>query len=170
MKYSILFFTCFWFHFALASNPVHDIHVSVTEIRWNPSSTSFEASIKLFIDDLESAMVKDNMPGLNIGTPKESANADQDIATYLEQHFHIVMDGITLPVEFVGKEITEDYKAVWCYVEFPGLKSPKQCSISNDLLFELYDDQRSIMDIRMSTTHKAYTIFEPGKSTWSYTF
>ena len=148
----------------------HDIHVSVTEVKWNAESTSFEVSVKIFIDDLESALAKDNITELRIGTPKESVGVDSIITDYLDKHLHISLDGIQLPSQFVGKETTEDYKAIWCYVEYPGLKDPKKCTISNDILFELYDDQRSIMDIRMNAEHKAYTIFEPGKSTWSYTF
>jgi len=107
---------------------------------------------------------------LNIGTPKEVAGVVELLNQYLDRHFHITMDGIQLPSQWIGKETTEDYKAIWCYLEYPGTKDPGKCTISNDILFELYDDQRSIMDIRMTSADKAYTIMEPGKSTWSYTF
>jgi hypothetical protein len=149
----------------------HDIHVSVSEVTWKAQSSSFEVSVKIFIDDLETALVKEGQgTGLQIGTEKESAKAEDIIAAYLEKHFHITMDGIQLPAEWVGKETTEDFMAIWCYITYPAIKDPKKCTISNDIMFELYDDQRSIMDIRMTSTHKAYTIFEPGKSSWSYTF
>lgn len=172
MKFSLLLLSllcCAWSHNAKAYSD-HDIHVSVTEVKWNAESTSFEVSIKIFIDDLELALAKGNLSGLHIGTPKESATVNDILTTYLEKHFHISLDGIQLPLQFVGKETTEDFKAIWCYVEYPGTKGPKQCTIANDILFELYDDQRSIMDISMTPEHKAYTILEPGKSTWSYTF
>jgi hypothetical protein len=167
-----LFSLCFFIvaPFVLQANHDHDIHVSMSEVRWNEESSSFEVSIKLFIDDFETALAKQNLTGLNIGTEKESANANQAITDYLEKHFRITLDGANLDAQFLGKETTEDYKAIWCYVEFPGTKNPKQCRMYNDLLFEVYDDQRSIMDIRMNSTHKAYTILEPGKNTWSYTF
>ena len=148
----------------------HDLHASVAEVKWNAESTSFEVSIKIFIDDLEKALSRDQIAGLQIGTPKESAEANDIIIAYLEKHFHISLDGIRLPSQFVGKETTEDFQAIWCYVEYPGLKDPKKCMVSNDILFDLFDDQRNIMDIRMTPTDKAYIILEPGKSTWSYTF
>jgi hypothetical protein len=148
----------------------HDLHASVTEVKWNAESTSFEVSIKIFIDDLEASLSRDNISGLNIGTEKESAGANDIITGYLDKHFKISLDGIQLPSQFVGKETTDDFKAIWCYVEYPGLKDPKKCLVSNDILFELYDDQRSIMDIRMNSTDKTYIILEPGQSTWSYTF
>ena len=173
MKFSLLFI-CFlsggFIHHASAYGD-HDIHISVSEVTWKSESASFEVSIKIFIDDLETGLMKAGQgTGLKIGTEKESAKSDDIITAYLDKHFHINMDGIQLPVEWVGKETTEDYKAIWCYISYPGIRDPKKCTISNDILFEIYDDQRSIMDIRMTSTHKAYTIFEPGKSSWSYTF
>lgn len=161
---------CFLSSALARAEGAHDIHVCISEIRWNRESASFEVSIKIFIDDLEKALAADHKAGLHIGTPKESPDAEKAITDYLEQHFHITLDDIRLPPEFVGKETTEDYQAIWCYIEYPGIKSPKSCTISNDILFDFYSDQRNIMDIRMSETQKAYTIFEPGRSSWSYTF
>ncbi len=166
----LILFSCVVLPCGAKANSDHDIHVSVTEVKWNAETASFEVSIKIFIDDLESALLKDNISGLYIGTSKESDQANDHIVAYLNKHFQISLDGIRLPAQFIGKEMTEDYKAIWCYVEYPGVRDPKKCTVSNDILFEVYDDQRSIMDIRMTETDKVYTILEPGKSTWSYTF
>jgi hypothetical protein len=172
VKFSLLLisFLCGVFPRHIKTYGDHPIHVSVTEVKWNATSSTFEASVKIFIDDLESSLMKEKVSGLHIGTEKEADGADDIILNYLNEHFLISMDGIRLPAQWVGKEISDDYAAIWCYVEFPGIKNPKACTISNDILFELYDDQRSIMDITMSSADKVYTIFEPGKSSWSYTF
>lgn len=155
----------------VSADNAHDMHVSVCEIRWNEESGAFEVSIKVFIDDLERALTKDGAPGLFIGTPKEAKEADDFIARYLGKHFKIDIDGKGLSPEFMGKEISEDFLAVWCYVQFSAeVSHAKKCTLSNDILLEMYDDQRNIMDIRMSKTQKEYTIFQPGQSTWSYTF
>jgi hypothetical protein len=149
----------------------HDIHVSLCELRWNQDSGIFEVSLKVFIDDLESALGKQGITGLFIGTPKETKEANGRIAEYLRKHFMINIDGAALTPEFLGKEVSEDYLAVWCYFQFSAdLGQARKCTISNDVLLELYDDQRNIMDIRMDETNKAYTIFQPGNHTWSYTF
>ena len=155
---------------SLRANHDHDIHLSLSEIRWNETTSSFEVSIKIFIDDFELALSKENITGLHIGTTKESADANKHIINYLDRHFRISLDGKNLSGQFLGKETTEDFQDIWCYVEFPGTKNPKQCRMVNDIFFELYDDQRSIMDIRMNSTHKAYTMLDPDKPSWSYTF
>jgi hypothetical protein len=155
----------------VSAGNAHDMHISVCELRWNESTGAFEVSIKIFIDDLERALAKEGAPGLFIGTPKESGAADHYVADYLQKHFIIDIDGTRLTAELVGKEVSEDFLAVWCYVEFSAeLSHARKCTLSNDILLDMFEDQRNIMDIRMSTTHKDYTIFQPGRSTWSYTF
>jgi hypothetical protein len=155
---------------ALANND-HDIHLSLCELRYNELSSTFEVSIKIFIDDLETAIGKENHSALRIGTQNEAPEADELIASYLSKNFSIDIDGVKLKGSFLGKELTDDMLAVWCYVEFPVKKSqPQKCVLSNNILFEIYDDQRNIMDIRMSRSHKDYTIFERGRNTWSYTY
>lgn len=150
----------------------HDIHLSMSEIRFNEATSSFEVAIKIFIDDLELAIEKqEHVTGLKIGTEKEASGADQYISAYLERHFSITIDGVKLTPDFLGKEVTDDLLAVWCYVEFPQKASTaRSCVLSNNILLEVYQDQRNIMDIQMSKSHKDYAILERGKDTWSYTY
>jgi hypothetical protein len=166
---AIVLFT--WSSWAsLVAHDDHDIHVCLSEVRWNASTSSFEASVKVFIDDLELALSKHGAANLFIGTEKESAAADSHIEQYLDKHFRMTINGAAVLGNFIGKELAEDKMAIWCYIEFPVSKTPQNCSIANDVFFELYDDQRNILEARMSTSHKAYTILEPDKRTWSYTF
>jgi len=149
----------------------HDIHLSLCELRYNEQSAAFEVAIKIFIDDLETAIGKEGITKLGIGTSKEGPLVDEYISAYLDKNFTIEIDGIKLKASFVGKELTDDMLAVWCYVEYPvQKKQPQKCILTNRVLFEIYDDQRNIMDIKMNKSHKDYTIFERGSSSWSYTY
>lgn len=172
LKAILLIFICSIASRATAfGNKDHDIHLSICELRYNEQSLSFEVSIKIFIDDLETAIGKEGASQLRIGTKNEVPEADEMITSYLNKNFTIDIDGVKLQASFLGKELTEDMLAVWCYVEYPANKSqPQKCILSNRILFEVYDDQRNIMDIRMNKSHKDYTIFERGRNTWSYTY
>jgi len=141
------------------------------ELRFNKESSSFEVAIKIFIDDLEVAIKKEGYPALNLGSNKENELAEEHLASYLDKYFSIEIDGKKWTPHFVGKEISEDFQAVWCYVEYSGdISKAQKCTLTNRILLDIYSDQRNIMDIRMSKSHKAYTILEPGRSSWSYTF
>jgi hypothetical protein len=159
------------FSFKASGFTPHDIHISVCELRYNESTDAFEVSLKIFIDDLELALARDGVTGLGIGTPKELPAANDKIAAYLSKHFKIQLGGQVLSHEFLGKEISEDYLAVWCYIQLKANPAAgQQCSVTNDILFEMYDDQKTLMDVRMTKTHKEYVILQPDKATWNYTY
>ena len=144
--------------------------MTLCELRYNEASASFEIAIKIFIDDLELAIQKEGKKDFRVGSKNDDAIVDEPIASYINKFFFIEIDGIRLQGDFLGKEITEDHLAVWCYIEIPVQKPGKKMVMSNSILMELYNDQRNIMDIKMSKSHKDYTIFEKGKNTWTYTY
>jgi hypothetical protein len=161
--------------YIITSSPLidkaHDVHISMCELRFNEETSTFQVSLKIFIDDLEVALKKEGLPSLSLGTPKENADANEIITSYLDKYFKIEMDGKKLPLRFDGKEISEDFQAVWCYLEFKDeLTHPRMCKLTNNILLDIFSDQRNIMDIKMNKSHKAYTILSPGQNTWTYTF
>lgn len=164
-----IFYICAPFY--VWAKDAHDIHICLTELKFNETSSSFQVSIKIFIDDLELTLSKEGTSGLFLGTPKESGDADEFIEGYLNKHFKIDIDGEPLEMVFLGKEVSEDLQAIWCYVEFTAQPMHgKKCTLSNDILFSQFEDQRNIMDIRMRKNHKDYIILQPGHSTWTYTY
>ena len=167
----VLFFSGALTSSAWHASEDHDIHLSLCELRYNEASSAFEVAVKIFIDDLEKAIEKEGASHLQIGSDQEDALADEHIARYLDKFFSITVDGTRLKPEYLGKEMTDDRLAVWCYVEYSkDVHGALSCTFSNRILLDIYDDQRNIMDIRMSKSHKDYTILESGKSTWSYKF
>ena len=166
---AVLVFTLF--SFTIPEEKDHDIHVSVCELLYNESSGAFEVSVKIFIDDLELALARKGVSGLHIGLSNEDSRSNEHIASYLQNHLRIRLDDQYLAPEFLGKELSDDYLAVWCYLQFPATSSRgQQCRITNDILLEVYDDQKNLTDIRMNKDHREYTIFQNGRTTWSYTF
>ena len=74
MKFSLLLLSFLFGAFSCQAFAYgdHDIHVSVSEVTWKSESASFEVSIKIFIDDLETGLTKEGQgTGLQIGTEKE---------------------------------------------------------------------------------------------------
>lgn len=149
----------------------HPIHASICELNYSEKDAAFQVSVKIYIDDLGAAMNKEGYPALNLGSTSENELTQEYLASYLDKYFTITLNGKKLVLKFVGKELSDDFLAVWCYIEFPATVSKGQkCTISNRILLDLYSDQRNIMDIRMNSTQKEYTIFDPSNSSWSYTY
>ena len=167
-------FILFFFTFITPTHSyagAHDVHISMCELKYNNEASSFEVSIRIFIDDLELALTRNGTQVLQLGTPAEALQSDQLIAEYLNKHFGITADGVILKPEFIGKEVTEDLQAVWCHIQFRHkAASVSACTFHNSILLEVYDDQRNIMDIRMAGNQKDYAILEAGNTTLNYHF
>jgi hypothetical protein len=155
----------------LCNESAHPIHVSMCELNYNETSSSFQVSLKIFIDDLELSMKQEGYPPLNLGSVKEDTLAQEHLLSYLNKYFFIEIDGQKLVPKFVGKEISEDFLAVWCYIEYPAVIARGQkCTLTNSVLLDMYNDQKNIMNISMGKTQKDYAILDSGHPSWSYTF
>jgi len=141
------------------------------ELRYNESSSSYEVALKIFIDDLEVGIKKEGWSPLNLGTKNENELTEEHLISYINKYLTIDVDGKRWSPQFIGKELSEDYQAVWCYLKYQGdVSRAKKYVVTNRILFDIFEDQRNIMDIKMNKTHKAYTILDPDHPSWSYTF
>ncbi len=129
----------------LSGGDEHDLHLSKAQVHYNANNSSLEVSLHIFIDDLEAAMALVGMDSLYIATNKEHPKADSLIAEYLEQTFVIAVDGRPVPFNFLGKEESDDLIAIWCYLEGLSVPPPAEVKITNQLLVDLYDDQRNMV-------------------------
>jgi hypothetical protein len=141
----------------------HDIHLSKTDIIYNQQTESIEITLHIFIDDLESVLAMQGHSGLKICTPKESENAESLIAAYLKKNLKISTGGSDLEWNFLGKEISEDLFAVWCYMEIEKPELAKELIVEVNLLNELYDDQKNIVKIEYDKNHKDFFLFDKKK-------
>lgn len=123
----------------------HDFHVSRTEVRHNAVDHILEASLHIFIDDLELALKDYSSDALRVGTKMESTQADSLIHEYISDHLGVLSGGVLLSWNFVGKETTDDLSAIWVhmYTEWDG---GGELAMINTILLETYDDQKNIIE------------------------
>jgi len=84
MKKLALFFILY-FLFAFVN--AHPFYVSVTQIDYK--SNSLQITLKVFIEDLEAALIDQNQPKPNLVEQYENPNSTQIIQNYLDDKFWI---------------------------------------------------------------------------------
>ncbi|MFN4146946.1 MAG: DUF6702 family protein [Runella sp.] len=140
---------CFFF----AASTYHDFHTSITRIDFNAKERSFEVSIRVFTDDLENALSKENG-----GKKFVIANNDKNdtyVEKYIEKRFAFLSpQKQKKAMSYIGKEQEAD--ATWIYVEVPFGESIAGFSIQNDIMFELFDDQVNLVNINYNGTRRSY--------------
>ncbi|MGI4750938.1 MAG: DUF6702 family protein [Janthinobacterium lividum] len=138
---------------------LHPFYVSVTEIKQNPANHSIEISCRMFSDDLEKALEKQNHIQLDIIKPKDKALTSKMITDYVKKHLLISADGKILNLAYIGYEIQED--GTWSYFEVKGVDRIKRLTVRDDLLYELHPEQINMMHVTVGGERKSTKVDNP---------
>lgn len=144
--------------------PTHEFHISKTLIEYNEKENALQFTLHIFIDDLEEALRLQGADKLFICTEKESEKAEDYIYKYLQQKLTVKLDDKAMKYTFVGKEISEDLVAVWCYLEIENIKPFSKLYIKNNTLIETFDDQKNIISVSGPNKRKGYLLFNQAKN------
>ena len=136
--------------FSLTSLHAHSLHQSTAEAEYNPTTKKLEVSLTVFINDLETALVRQCEREMRLDkTP--AAELDAQIQAYLTKTF-VVTDasGKAAKIEWVGREldaasVKSDEPAVTLFfeVQLPGGLS--DAKLRHEVFHDLFKDQINLM-------------------------
>jgi hypothetical protein len=135
----LFFILCFFFR--------HDFHTSLTQAEYNPSSASFEISMRVFTDDLEKALANDNH--IQLTSLEKMVGADQKIEVYVKKAFSLEGNSKIFPLKYIGRE--NDTDVTWLYMEVPVPAGLKVLTVKNAVLTELYEDEANIINLQFKS-------------------
>jgi len=139
---------------ALGAAAVHAFHTSLTEIQYNTKEKSLEISIRMFTDDLETALTKANN-GQKVMLGGKNDNSNAVLSKYIQQHFAILTPQKQKKfLTVLGKESEGD--ATWIYVEIPNSQDFKGHILYNNLMQEMFDDQTNLVNFIYLGNKKTY--------------
>lgn len=138
-------FFLFWLA-TMSITSTHPIHVSVSEIVFNPNTSSLEITHKIFLDDFEKELEEIHQRKLYLGTEKQASDIDKLIEKYLERRFIVEINGEIQQKTYVGKEL--DMEAIWIYQEISYSQKIRAIRITNEILIPFYEDQRNIIHVK----------------------
>jgi hypothetical protein len=135
-----------------AATAAHPVYLSVTELHYKPEKQSIEIAMKVFSDDLSTALSAAEGEAIEIGTEREPKEATTIINKYIRQYFSLSANGQKLNYEYIGREIERsDFFALWLYFEVKNVPNLKTLTISNSILFELFSSQNNIISVRQGS-------------------
>ena len=141
----------------------HDLHLSKTEIRFKPDQSSIQISMHIFIDDLETGLKSQIDSSLHIGTQHENVLADIYITEYIQQKFDLKRSSEKLQLQFIGKELSDDMMAVWCYFEITEIQNFESLNLRNELFHDLFNDQKNIITFYLDQKNISFDILDKDK-------
>jgi hypothetical protein len=147
-----------WFLLGV-TNIIHPFYVSIIEINHNAKDKSIEISVRIFSDDLETALGKYNHNNIDLAKPANKPIIDKYINQYIQNKLHIFIDGQPINFVYVGYEIQKE--STWCYFEETNVNRVKKVNIKSDLLYELQPQQMNIFHVKVNGIEKSYKLDNP---------
>jgi hypothetical protein len=131
-----------------AGDSFHPFYISVTEINQNAKEQSLEISCKMFAEDLEIQLEKNNKTTLDISTEKDKAACDKYIRDYIKGHLAITIDGKPANLSYVGFE--KEKESVYCYFEADHVSAPHKLNVTNSILHDFNQEQINILHVTIN--------------------
>ncbi|MCZ4242951.1 DUF6702 family protein [Pedobacter punctiformis] len=146
---------------ATAKEKKHPLHVSTTEVNFNAKDKTLEVSCRIFTDDFESILSKLYKQKTDLSKPAMKTAMDELVKKYLTSHLQLKTNGKAVAMSYVGFEI--DHEATNIYLEVEKISSVKSIEIDNNILYDLFDDQMSIVHVVKNGNRKSTKILYPDK-------
>ncbi|MBZ5856544.1 DUF6702 family protein [Flavihumibacter profundi] len=142
---------------------MHPFFVGVTEIQHNSKDHTLEISVKLFADDFEKALAKINNVPVDLTQPKDSVRTNQFVASYLQKHLLLKLNGKPVQMVFIGFE--KEREAAWCFLQVNNVPSVQKIEIDNTLLYDAFDQQINLMHVIVNGERKSTKLAYPDQHT-----
>ena len=131
---------------------LHEFYVSLGEIRFNQESECLEVSLRFFPDDMDRALKEHFGINTSLVTELEHESADSLLEIYLHDLFRIELNGVSVPLSYLGKEAEAD--VMWCYLESDPQEKPVEITVYNSILCEIFEDQVNIIQVYVDTWNR----------------
>ena len=140
----------------------HPFHVSVVEINHNAADKNLEISCKIFTDDFEKVLAQNYKTKTDLINPPNKAAMDSLVKKYVISHLSVSINGKPVTLSYLGYE--NDKEAAYSYLEVNNTASVSKIDISNNLMYDLFDDQVNIMHVIVGGNRKSNKLSYPDKS------
>lgn len=138
---------------------LHPLHVSNTEITVNSKQKSIEIECKVFTDDFENALRKQNKTKIDLSAPDLHKEMDAVVKKYIENHLQIKINDKKQVQNYIGFEI--DREAVHVFLEMEAVKSFDKINIDNRILCDYFEDQMNIVHVILFGKRKSASLNNP---------
>ncbi len=136
-------------HFPLPIPNPHKIHVSVSSLEFNQTNQEVEIAIRVFTDDLETALSRraERPVKIDTATAGKDKRVSDLLMAYLRSHFEL-KNKAGRPIVLTWSGIEGEMDMFWLYVKgrMPGGLEGAQ--MRNKIFCELFEDQVNIVNAK----------------------
>ena len=94
----------------------------------------------------------------NLVDKNETKTIDSYTEKYFKEKLTILIDGKVQELKFIGKEYEDDI--IYTYFEIEGIEKINTMEISNEILFELFEEQQNIVRTKVYKKNKSFILLK----------
>ncbi len=139
-----------------AFTSMHKYYISVTQIDYIEDKQSVQITSRIFIDDFERLLRERYDESITLAEDDEPAIVDFYIERYLSDKIKIKINNEDANFIFIGKEYDADIMR--CYLEIEDVKKINTFEITNQVLFDLFEEQQNIVKTKINSKQKSFIL------------
>ena len=148
-----------WSLYALLLFGLHPFHVSLCEVYYNPRSQRVELVQRIFLDDLEEALrVYAQDPYLDVSRPIDPVAFDSLLEAYYVERLSLKINQKDRQLNYLGHRKKKTHMYSYMETDQKIRRSPRHLFIRNTILFEQFNDQQNLINIRIGPDKKSFTL------------
>ena len=138
----------------------HKFYVSVTNVNYSEKDDALQITTRIFIDDLEAVLLERYGIDAQLATEDEAKIAEDYIVKYLKTKFLVRLNKEQANFNYIGKKYDNDL--VIFYLEVPeiGFDILKSIEIQNEVLTDLYEEQKNLVHIKYQGKKKSFVLIK----------
>ena len=137
----------------------HPIFLTVTQIEHNATNKTLEISCKLFTDDFEKTLRKQQPVKIDLLDPALKTNMNPIVNSYIRKHLLIKVNGQSTDLQFIGFEQQEE--GIMTYFQITDIPVVKKIEVMDNLLFEFSEQQMGIVHVLVNGNRKSSRLNNP---------
>jgi len=146
----------------MAFSGFHKYYISVTEVDYIKDKQSVQITSRIFIDDFEKVLRERYNENVVLEGKEETKEVNKYIETYLRSKIRVRINDKDVNLIFIGKEY--DIDIIQCYIEIQNVKQVNSIEISNEVLFDLFEDQQNMIKTKINSKQKSFLLNQNNKT------
>ena len=145
----------------MAFSGLHKYYISVTEVDYIKDKQSVQITSRIFIDDFEKVLRERYNENVVLAGKKETKEVNQYIEAYLRSKMKVRINDNDMNFIFIGKEY--DVDIIQCYIEIQNVQQINSIEITNEVLFDLFEDQQNMIKTKINSKQKSFLLNQNNK-------
>ena len=145
----------------MAFSAFHKYYISVTQVDYIQEKQSVQITTRIFIDDFEKVLRARYNENIVLAGKEETKEANKYIETYLRSKIRVRINDKDMNLIFIGKEY--DIDIIQCYIEIQDVTLVKSIEVTNEVLFDLFEDQQNMIKTKINSKQKSFLLNKNNK-------